>query len=117
MKKNEPTLESLTQALISVADETWRFKKVFERLIATLSPAERDQILKQQKWFEQRIRTTLAESGIDTGKLNGWNIRTDQDYPDSYDCCGFLFENKNAGPAEADVNLIALYCDPVNNKH
>jgi len=117
MKENKPTLESLSRALASICEETWRFRKVFERLLVHVSPTERIPYIKQQKWFEQKLKDALMESGLAHDDLGGWDLQAAEDGPYEYDFYGFFLADKGTQTTDMSTCILCPLLDPLNNKH
>ncbi|HQH73571.1 MAG TPA: hypothetical protein PK360_15965 [bacterium] len=57
-------LEALTQALITMAVESWRFGKVFERVLAKLDAGEQGRYQGQYRWYLKKVEESLAAGGM-----------------------------------------------------
>lgn len=63
--------EILNQALINMAVESWRFGKVFERLLLRMEPKEQARYISQFKWFIKKVETSLADAGMHMVNVEG----------------------------------------------
>jgi hypothetical protein len=70
-KFNEIRNDSLNQAVIEMVIESWRFSKVFERMIAKLDVSERGKYLSQYKWFIKKVESSLAGAGMHIVNVEG----------------------------------------------
>ena len=52
--------------IISMAIETWRFKRILDRLLTKLAPNDQKRHQTQLRWFEKKLEEFLA--------LFGWQI-------------------------------------------
>ena len=56
--------EALTKSLIDIAVESWRFSRVFERLLAKLDAGEKGRYMSQYRWFLKKIEEGLGDAGM-----------------------------------------------------
>jgi len=73
MNDNEQILdhETLTKSIIDMAFESWRFVKVFERVLTKLDAGEQARYKGQFRWFIKRIEESLTESGLRMVNVEG----------------------------------------------
>jgi len=65
------TPETLTRSVINMAVESWRFCRVFDRMLAKLDAGEQSRYKSQFRWFIKRIEESLAEAGLRLVNLEG----------------------------------------------
>lgn len=53
--------EAMTGSLMTIAIESWRFSKVFERALMKLDAGEQNRYAGQLRWFVKKIEESLAE--------------------------------------------------------
>ena len=63
-KQISVTPESLTQSVINMAVESWRFGRVFDRMLMKLDAGEQSRYKSQFRWFIKKIEESLAEAGL-----------------------------------------------------
>lgn len=63
--------EKLENSLISIASETFRFEKVFEKVMRCLSPEEQSKYMSQFSWFSKKVSRALNEAGLRVVSLEG----------------------------------------------
>lgn len=63
--------EVLHQSLISMAVESWRFGKVFERIVARMDPREQSRYISQYKWFISKLEASLTDAGMHMVNIEG----------------------------------------------
>lgn len=56
--------ETLTKSLLDVAVESWRFGKLFDRLLLKLDAGEQDRYRGQFRWFQKRLEGSLTDAGM-----------------------------------------------------
>ncbi len=52
---------TMQQSLISIASESWRFSRVFERLVMKLDAGEKSRYQSQLRWFTKKVDEALAQ--------------------------------------------------------
>jgi len=70
-KQISVTPEALTQAVINMAVESWRFGRVFDRMLAKLDAGEQSRYKSQFRWFIKKIEESLAEAGLRLVNVEG----------------------------------------------
>ena len=68
---NESDEAGSTESLIALAIESWRFAKMFERVLAKLDAGEQKRHLSQYKWFLKKMEESLADSGLKIAHIEG----------------------------------------------
>jgi len=56
------TLEAMTDAVISMAVESWRFGRVFDRLLTKLNAGENNRYKSQFRWFIKKVEEALEQA-------------------------------------------------------
>lgn len=64
-------LEKLENSLVSIASETYRVEKVFERVMKSLPPEEQSKYMSQFSWFSKKVSRALNEAGLRVVNLEG----------------------------------------------
>lgn len=63
--------EQCMQSLVRIASETYRFRKVFQKILSQLDAESADKYLSQYAWFEKSVRKALRESGLEIVEMQG----------------------------------------------
>ena len=71
MELDEPGSESIQQALIDMSIESWRFAKLFNRVLTKLDAGEAPRYANQLRYFLKRIDENLEASGMRLVSLEG----------------------------------------------
>lgn len=56
----QPDQELLTKSLLDVATESWRFGRLFERLLVKLDAGEQGRYASQFRWFQKKVSDSLT---------------------------------------------------------
>jgi len=70
-KQISVTPESLIQSVINMAVESWRFGRVFERMLMKLDAGEQSRYKSQFRWFIKKIEESLTEAGLRLVNVEG----------------------------------------------
>ena len=71
-KENEtPSLQVLTKSLIDIAVESWRFGRLFDRLLLRLDAGEQGRYRGQFRWFQRKLEESLADIGMRMVSIDG----------------------------------------------
>ena len=70
-KQISVTQESLIQLVINMAVESWRFGRVFDRMLMKLDAGEQSRYKSQFRWFIKKIEESLAEAGLRLVNVEG----------------------------------------------
>ncbi len=62
---------ALEKSLINLASESWRFARLFARLISKLDAGEGDRYASQLRYFESRLKDDLSAVGLSLVNLEG----------------------------------------------
>jgi hypothetical protein len=70
---NEPSIthESLQDALLDMASESWRFVRLFDRLLLKLDAAEQTRYKGQLRWYVKKIEESLLKANIRIVNVEG----------------------------------------------
>ena len=63
--------EVMRQVVISMAIESWRFCKVFERMLTKLDAGEQSRYMSQLRWFMKKIGGSLDDVGLRLVNVEG----------------------------------------------
>lgn len=58
------SVEHMKQTVIDMAIESWRFAKVFNRLLLKLDAGEQNRYQSQFRWFLKKVEEALQQSGL-----------------------------------------------------
>lgn len=67
----EITNEALTQLLLDISIESWRFGKLFDRLLSKLDAGEQGRYRNQFRWFQKKIDESLGAAQIRVINVEG----------------------------------------------
>lgn len=65
------TPEAMREAVISMAVESWRFGRVFERLLTKLDAGEQNRYKSQFRWFIKKVEEALEQSDLRIVNVEG----------------------------------------------
>jgi hypothetical protein len=65
------TAEGLTNVLVDLAVESWRFGRLFGRLLSKLDAAEQGRLRSQARWFERKLAESLTLAGLRIVNIEG----------------------------------------------
>jgi hypothetical protein len=63
--------ETMRQAVISMAVESWRFGRVFDRLLLKLDAGEQNRYKSQFRWFIKRVEEALEQADLRIVNVEG----------------------------------------------
>ncbi len=66
-----PGFEELTNSLADIAVESWRFGKMFDRILAKLDVGEQGRYRSQFRWFQKKLNLSLKDAGLWIADLEG----------------------------------------------
>jgi hypothetical protein len=69
--QNQPSQAAATQGLIDLSIESWRFSRVFARLLSKLDAGEGSRFASQYRFYTKRIEESLASIGLRIVNLEG----------------------------------------------
>lgn len=64
-------MSEIKESLTSIAIESWRFSKVFERLLSKVDPGEQSRYSNQYKWFQKKLNDSLNQADLRLVNLEG----------------------------------------------
>lgn len=67
----QPTTEALTQSLLDISIESWRFGKRFDRLLAKIDAGEQDRYRNQFRYFQKKIDESLESAQLRVVNIEG----------------------------------------------
>ena len=70
-KDEKPDLEVLTKSLLDVAVESWRFGRLFDRLLLKLDAGEQGRYRGQFRWFQGKLKDSLTDAGMRIVNVEG----------------------------------------------
>lgn len=70
---NEQPVESeqLERSLIEIAVESWRFSRLFSRLVSRLDAGESSRYVNQLRYFQKKLEESLEASGLRLVNVEG----------------------------------------------
>ena len=66
-----PGIEVLTKSLVEVAVESWRFGRLFDRLLLNLDAGEQGRYRGQFRWFQRKLEASLTDAGMRIVNVEG----------------------------------------------
>ena len=63
--------EDLTQPLIDIAVESWKFARIFLRVVSKLDAGEGSRFLSQHRYYMRRLEETLLVAGLRLVNVEG----------------------------------------------
>lgn len=70
-EQDQPRIEDLTNSLLEVAVESWRFTRVFERLLSKLDSGEQGRYVSQYRWFQRKLEEALLKAELRLVNVEG----------------------------------------------
>ena len=70
-ESEKPDLKVLTKSLLDVAIESWRFGRLFDRLLLKLDAGEQGRYRGQFRWFQRRLEDSLTDAGLRIVNVEG----------------------------------------------
>ena len=67
----EPTKQALSQSLLNISVEAWRFGKLFDRLLSKLDAGEQGRYRNQFRWFQKKIDRSLGVAQLRVVNVEG----------------------------------------------
>ena len=64
MSEEKPDLEVVTQSLLDVAVESWRFTRLLDRLLMKLDAGEQGRYRGHFRWFHKKLEDSLTDAGM-----------------------------------------------------
>ena len=69
--KTTTTPEAMRDAVISMAVESWRFGRVFDRLLTKLDAGEQNRYKSQFRWFLKKVEEALDQANLRIVNVEG----------------------------------------------
>ena len=66
-----PDTEELSNSLMDIAVESWRFGQVFDRILSKLDAGEQSRYQNQFRWFQKRIEESMYSAGLRIVNIEG----------------------------------------------
>lgn len=66
-----PSTEALTQSLLDISIESWRFGKLFDRLLTKLDAGEQSRYRNQFRWFQKKLGESLEAAHLRVVNVEG----------------------------------------------
>lgn len=63
--------EQIEQSLIDVAVESWRFSRLFARVVSKLDAGESGRFLNQMRYFQKKVEESLNANGLKLVNVEG----------------------------------------------
>ena len=63
--------DTITNAIVKLAIESWRFSKVFEKIVTKLDAGEQSRFVSQLRWFNKKIEEALSDVGLKRVNIEG----------------------------------------------
>lgn len=63
--------DALSESLVDIVVETWRFARLFERLLTKLDAGEQSKYRNQLRWFQKQLEQSLNNVGLRTVNIEG----------------------------------------------
>jgi hypothetical protein len=70
-EQNTAIREAMRDAVISMAVESWRFGRVFDRLLAKLDAGEKNRYKSQFRWFIKKVEEALEQAELRIVNVEG----------------------------------------------
>lgn len=67
----KPDLQILTKSLLDIAVESWRFGRLFNRLLTKLDAGEKAKYRGQFRWFQKKLEDSLMDAGMQIVNVEG----------------------------------------------
>ena len=70
--KQHQISDVLTQTIVSMAVESWRFGRVFDRLLTKLDAGEQNRYKSQFRWFLKKVEEALEQAELRIVNVEGY---------------------------------------------
>lgn len=70
-EQNTAIRDAMRDAVISMAVESWRFGRVFDRLLAKLDAGEKNRYKSQFRWFIKKVEEALEQAELRIVNVEG----------------------------------------------
>ena len=71
VKQASVTPDTMRETVVSMAVESWRFGRVFERLLLKLDAGEQNRYKSQFRWFLKKVEDALEQSDMKLVNVEG----------------------------------------------
>lgn len=65
-------IKMLTEVVIAMAVESWRFGRTYDRLLAKLEPSDQNRYLSQFRWFMKKVEDALEQAELRIVNVEGY---------------------------------------------
>jgi hypothetical protein len=65
------SISMLTETIVNMAVESWRFGRVFERLLTKLDAGEQNRYISQFRWFAKKVEDALEVAELKIVNIEG----------------------------------------------
>lgn len=69
--QKKTTSEAMRDAVISMAVESWRFARTFERMLMKLDAGEQSRYISQFRWFIKKVEEALEQADLRIVNVEG----------------------------------------------
>jgi len=70
-ESSNPTAEGLEKALLDLVIESWRFTKLFQRLLTKVDAGEGTRYINQYRYYLKRLDDCLSQAGFHVANIEG----------------------------------------------
>jgi hypothetical protein len=67
--------EQMEQSLIDIAVESWRFSRLFGKVVSKLDAGESGRYINQIRYFQKKVEESLDSNGLEAGQRRGAALR------------------------------------------
>ena len=71
MAKQSESSEQMEQSLIDIAVESWRFSRLFGKVVSKLDAGESGRYVNQLRYFQRKVEESLDSSGLKLVNVEG----------------------------------------------
>jgi hypothetical protein len=71
MTQQNESNEQMEQSLIDIAVESWRFSRLFGRVVSKLDAGESNRYLNQLRYFQKKVEESLDANGLKLVNIEG----------------------------------------------
>ena len=71
MAKQSESSEQMEQSLIDIAVESWRFSRLFGKVVSKLDAGESGRYVNQLRYFQKKVEESLDSSGLKLVNVEG----------------------------------------------
>lgn len=68
---NNPAVDGLEKALLNLVIESWRFTKLFQRLLTKVDAGEGTRYVNQYRYYLKRLDDCLSQAGFHVANIEG----------------------------------------------